>query len=39
MENLPISAAVRRLTPADKKQFDEAGYLQALPIFDQGAAR
>ena len=39
MENLPISAAARRLRPADIKQFDEAGYLQALPVFDEGAAR
>ncbi|MDB4698695.1 phytanoyl-CoA dioxygenase family protein [Candidatus Latescibacteria bacterium] len=38
MENLPISTTARRLTPADIKQFDEAGYLQALPVFDQAAA-
>ncbi len=38
MENLPISAAARRLTPADTNEFNEAGYLQALPVFDAAAA-
>ncbi len=34
MEELPISAAVRRLTPGEIEQFNEWGYLQGLPVFD-----
>ena len=37
MENLPISADARRLTPAEIDQFAEAGYIQALPVFDPAA--
>ena len=37
MEDLPISAGIRRLTPADIEEFNESGYLQALPVFDAAA--
>ncbi len=37
MEHLTISAGVRRLTPADIEEFNESGYLQALPVFDAAA--
>ena len=37
MNNLPISAAARRLTPAEIDDFDELGYLQGLPVFDAAA--
>ena len=37
MKNLPINAAARRLTLAEIDDFDESGYLQGLPVFDEAA--
>ena len=37
MEKLPVSAAARRLTPAEIEEFERAGYLPALPVFDAAA--
>ena len=37
MENLPISADVRRLSSDEIEQFNLWGYLQGLPVFDVAA--
>lgn len=37
MHELPISRGARRLTEAEKKQFEEWGYIKNLPVFDETA--
>ena len=37
MENLPISADIRRLSSDEIEQFNLWEYLQGLPVFDEAA--
>lgn len=37
MDNLSISNSVRRLTPEERAQFREWGYVKNLPLFDEAA--
>ena len=34
MSELPISRCARRLTEAEKEQFQNLGYVKNLPVFD-----
>lgn len=36
-DELPISPRARRLTAAEKRQFEEWGYIKNLPVFDDAA--
>jgi ectoine hydroxylase-related dioxygenase (phytanoyl-CoA dioxygenase family) len=37
MIDLPVSREARRLTPQEKEQFHQWGYVKNLPVFDQAA--
>ena len=37
MSNLPINSKVRRLTDAEKRQFEVDGYVKSLPVFATAA--